>query len=69
MYGVNVIGAQPHPGYGYGLAHQPANTGLTMDEVKTWFEQETMGVKRKYLAAGAVALGLGYYGYTQGWFR
>lgn len=70
MYGVNVVGANPYAaqGYGYGLA-QPANTGLSMDEVKNWFEQETMGVKRKYLAMGAVALGVGYYGYTQGWFR
>ena len=73
MYGYNVIGAA-HPGYGhgnsaYGLSHQPANTGLSLDEVKNWFEQETLGVKRKNLAMGAVALAEGYYGYTQGWFR
>jgi hypothetical protein len=38
------------------------------EELKAFFEKETMGVKNKYLALGALALGVGYYGYTKGWF-
>lgn len=38
------------------------------EELKAFFEKETLGVKNKYLAIGALALGLGYYGYTKGWF-
>ena len=68
MYNYSVIGAQPYVGSAYPMQGYP-NTGLSLDEVKNWFEQETMGVKRKYLAMGAVALGVGYYGYTKGWFR
>lgn len=65
--------------YGYNTAfvgsrgHNPMasrhSTGLSLDEAKSWLEEESFGVKRKYLAIGAVVLGVGYYGYTQGWFR
>lgn len=67
MYGYNIVGQQQANYGGYPLA-QHASTGMSLDEVKNWLEQETAGVKRKYLALGALALGLGYYGYTQGWF-
>ncbi len=40
----------------------------TLDNLKAFMEKETMGVKNKFLLAGAAALGVGYYGYTKGWF-
>jgi len=39
-----------------------------LDKLKEFMDKETMGVKNKYLLAGAAALGVGYYGYTKGWF-
>ncbi len=53
-----VFGADPAP---------PPLLGA-LDKLKTFMDQETMGVKNKYLLAGAAALGVGYYGYTKGWF-
>ncbi len=39
-----------------------------LDKLKEFMDKETAGVKNKYLLAGAAALGIGYYGYTKGWF-
>lgn len=48
------------------------STGGTLDNVKEFLDKESLGVeglKNKYLVAGALVLGLGYYGYKEGWFR
>lgn len=52
--GMSLFGADPAPG--------------ALDKLKAFMDQETAGVKNKYLLAGAAALGVGYYGYTKGWF-
>lgn len=54
-------------GAGYG-GMQSASTGGGFDDLKLWLEQETLGVKRKYLALGALGAGLLYYGYKNHWF-
>lgn len=38
------------------------------DKLKTFMDSQTMGVANKYLIGGALVLGVGYYGYTKGWF-
>lgn len=40
----------------------------TWEKTKAWFDETTLSVPRKYLAGGAVALGVIYYGHTAGWF-
>ncbi len=76
MYGYGNSYAPPQASYG-SYAMQPPQTGGAslfgaepgaLDKLKTFMDQETAGVKNKYLLAGAAALGLGYYGYTKGWF-
>lgn len=47
---------------------QHASTGGTMDDMKAFMDKTTMGVANKYLIGGAAVIGLGYYGYTKGWF-
>ncbi len=60
--------------YANGGGSMMAPTGMfgaepsTLDNLKAFMEKETMGVKNKFLIAGAAALGVGYYGYTKGWF-
>ncbi len=54
--GMSLFGADPAPAPG------------ALDKLKAFMDQETAGVKNKYLLAGAAALGVGYYGYTKGWF-
>jgi|APFre7841882590_1041340.scaffolds.fasta_scaffold00120_14 hypothetical protein len=58
-------------------AMQPPQTGGAsvfgaepgaLDKLKAFMDKETAGVKNKYLVGGALALGVGYYGYTKGWF-
>lgn len=51
----------------FGADPAPAAPGA-LDKLKAFMDQETVGVKNKYLLAGAAALGVGYYGYTKGWF-
>lgn len=50
----------------------PTGTGTgdtgTMATVKTWLDTPTVGVQRKYLLGGALALTGIYYAYSQGWF-
>ncbi len=65
--------APPQGSYGqYSYAMSAPRTGGpdegALDKLKAFMDKETAGVKNKYLVAGAAALGLGYYGYTKGWF-
>ena len=75
MYGYSQP-SQQYASYGQ-YAMQPPQTGgmagfgaepSTLDNLKAFMEKETAGVKNKYLVGGALALGVGYYGYTKGWF-
>jgi hypothetical protein len=77
MYGYSNQYAPASTGYsGYGAMQAPRTGGAsifgaepsTLDNLKAFMEKETMGVKNKFLLAGAAALGVGYYGYTKGWF-
>lgn len=48
------------------------STGGTLDDAKAFLDKESLGiagVKNSYVLAAAVVAGVGYYGYTQGWFR
>lgn len=70
MYGYNTGTNGVNTGYSYGAIVPAQTSGLTLEEVKAWGDKESIkGVKNKYLVGGAVLLGLGYYGYTKGWFR
>ncbi len=40
----------------------------TLDNLKAFLDKETYGVQNKYLVVGAAAIGVGVYGYYQGWF-
>lgn len=72
-----MTGYAPAQAYGR-YAMQPPQTGgsdsifgadpTALDKLKDFMNKETAGVKNKFLVAGAVALGVGYYGYTKGWF-
>ena len=46
----------------------PGDTG-TASTVTTWLNTPTLGVQRKYLLGGTVALAGIYYAYSQGWFE
>ncbi len=75
MYGYSNAPAQ-YGSYGQYAMSPPQTGGASLfgaepgalDKLKAFMDKETAGVKNKYLMAGAAALGLGYYGYTKGWF-
>ncbi len=73
MYGYSNPTAQ-YASYSQYAMTPPQTGGLfgaepsTLDNLKAFMDKETAGVKNKYLLAGAAALGIGYYGYTKGWF-
>ena len=57
--------------YANGLVHtgaDPAAPPTTLDNLKAFMTKTTMGVQNQYLIGGALVLGVGYYGYTKGWF-
>lgn len=74
MYGYRAP-AQAYSSYGQYAMQAPQTGGLVfgaepgaLDKLKAFMDKETAGVKNKYLVGGAIALGVGYYGYTKGWF-
>ena len=80
QYTQDAVGAGYSPFYApypYGLAvpaavdivgADAADTRTTWQKVKDWGDQKTLGVQRKWLVAGAVAIGVIWYGYSAGWF-
>jgi hypothetical protein len=56
--GWSIVGADPAPA---------AEQSYT-DKAKAWLNEPSFGVKNGYLLAGAAAVGLTWYGYSQGWF-
>lgn len=71
MYGYSNANKQSnyHQGWAGNMVHTGADPApAPLDQLKAFMEKETMGVKNKFLLGGAVVLGVGYYGYTKGWF-
>lgn len=56
------------PYYPNGVTFFGAEEASTMDKAKLWLNTDTAGVPRKYLVAGAGAIGLIILGASQGWF-
>lgn len=69
VVGRSELMGSPHRTGTNGLViHRPPSTG-GLEGVKEWLDKRSVGnIQNKYLVAGAAALGLAYYGYTQRWF-
>lgn len=46
----------------------PPAAAAAPSALQTFMDKEYAGVKTKYILGGLAVAGLGYYGYTKGWF-
>jgi hypothetical protein len=53
----------------YDLVGAEADPNSTWEKIKKWGDEETIGVKNKYLVLGAAVVGVAWYAYYAGWLR